>query len=250
MTYNNAEYGKLLSGPLWVEILANMAPFVPSLDINTDVQSKLRQPPPKLALFSAHDTTLHMLMASLGKDLFDGQTFAPFASYVNIELHEISFTNTTPTELVNYFPTKTAFRFIYNGQVLTSKVEGCDSDLITDLCDISKLAKVLKPFALLERDCDVSDKEKDDDDDKKDDENDSNKTKEDQKSKSKPKGYSGNVMLFTSFLSGIVGSLVTYYYIHKRLPCRGRVRIRQYDVWDRNIVTGGHRADTELPDLS
>ena len=241
MTYNNAEYGKLLSGPLWVEILANIAPFVPSLDISSDVQSKLRQPPPKLALFSAHDTTLHMLMSSLGKELFDGQTFAPFASYVIIELHEI--TNTIPTELVNYFPTKTAFRFIYNGQVLTSKVEGCDSDLITDLCDISKLAKVLKPFALLERDCDVSNKENDD-------ENDSNKTKEDEKSKSNTQGYSGNAMLFTSFLSGIVGSLVTFYYIHKRLPCRGRVRVRQYDVWDRNIVTGGHRAETELPDLS
>lgn len=241
----------MLSGPMWVEILSNIAPYEPSLDISIDVQSQLKKTNflPKLALFSAHDSTLHMLLASLGEDVFDGQNFAPFASYVTIELHDIT---KLPKELEDIFPTKKAFRLVYNGKVLTSSVQDCQStyDIVSDLCDISKLAKVLKPFAVLERSCDKTMNDFDNDDGGLDDGNGSNGGGYTSQTKSS-KGFSGSTLFFTAMMSCVLGSMATYYQINKRIPCSpSKSRLRQYDTFERNIVTGSHTAETELPDIS
>jgi ubiquitin-like domain-containing CTD phosphatase 1 len=42
--------------------------------------------PPKLALFSGHDTTLMPILATLGGDVWAGAEWAPYASMILIEL--------------------------------------------------------------------------------------------------------------------------------------------------------------------
>ncbi len=202
-----------------------------------------------------------MLMASLGKNVFDGTEFAPFASHLIIELYEIVDGENGPLtdELKNLFPTKKAFRLLYNGKLLTSKVKGCQSDLVSDVCDISKLIAQTKPFAVLERDCAKTtqghagedENEKYDDEDQANSNNNTEKTTT--KADARRSNFTGGVLFFTSMISGTFGSLATYYYINKNLPFGGPMqqrRVREYDTFDRNIVTGSPRAETELPDLS
>jgi hypothetical protein len=57
-----------------------------------------------------------------------------------IEIHEI---NATAHHLTTIYPSGYAFRLIYNGEVLTSRMDGCDSEL----CDSSVLVERVKPFA-------------------------------------------------------------------------------------------------------
>ena len=74
--HNDGAYTKLAMGPLWAEIMDNIRPIV----------SKQHAPPPnKLALFSAHDTTLAPLLVSLGPQVWDGQ-WPPYASMMIIEV--------------------------------------------------------------------------------------------------------------------------------------------------------------------
>jgi hypothetical protein len=63
--------------PLWAEIIENIHPIV---DPERD------QPPPKLAVFSAHDTTVMPLLASLGPKLWNDTDWPPYASMLNIEV--------------------------------------------------------------------------------------------------------------------------------------------------------------------
>jgi hypothetical protein len=57
-----------------------------------------------------------------------------------IEIHEI---NATAHRLTTVYPSGFAFRLIYNGKVLTSRMDGCDSEL----CDSRVLVERVKPFA-------------------------------------------------------------------------------------------------------
>ncbi len=43
-----------------------------------------------------------------------------------IEIHKI---NATAHHLTTVYPSGYAFRLIYNGEVLTSRMDGCDSEL-------------------------------------------------------------------------------------------------------------------------
>ena len=102
--------------------------------------------PPKLALFSGHDTTLMPILATLGQDVWSGLEWSPYASMLLIELYEMSTSNDDQSE----FPSGYAFRLLYNGAVLTSKMDGCSSEL----CDSRILADQVMPFAKFEeRDC-------------------------------------------------------------------------------------------------
>ncbi len=143
--FNNAAYPKLGMGPLWKEIMANILPII---DSSNHPSSESVTPPPKLALFSGHDTTLMPLLATLGDEVWSGTEWAPYASMMLIEIHEIF--NQDPN-----FPSGYAFRLIYNGSVLTSKMDGCAKG--SELCDSQILVKQVMPFAkYMERDCAAS----------------------------------------------------------------------------------------------
>ncbi|KAL7441335.1 hypothetical protein ACHAXH_005793 [Discostella pseudostelligera] len=142
--YNNGAFPKLGMGPLWKEIMTNILPIVDPLNHPPSASS----PPPKLALFSGHDTTLMPLLATLGDEVWSGTEWASYASMVIIEIHEIL--NQDPD-----FPSGFAFRLIYNGNVLTSKMDGCAEG--SELCDSQILVKQVMPFAkYMERDCAAS----------------------------------------------------------------------------------------------
>mmetsp|Transcript_156 Transcript_156/g.189 ORF Transcript_156/g.189 Transcript_156/m.189 type:complete len:259 (+) Transcript_156:307-1083(+) len=153
MGYNDAAYSKLAFGPLWAEILSNMLPHLPE-SAWKDTLPELKQgmhkseSVPKLAVFSGHDTTLLPILATLGSNVYNGEEWAPYASMVLIELHSIL----EPTaEIKEMFPTSTAFRLVYNGKILTDKVEGCKSN--EELCDMIHLLNRVAPFTTRQRDC-------------------------------------------------------------------------------------------------
>ncbi len=209
-------------------------------NVRNNLSSKLRQPPPKLALFSAHDSTLHMLLASLGGDIFsNGDFWAPFASYFVIEVHDVI--ETKMEKKSSLFPTGKAFRLVFNGKVLTSKIEGCSGDgngngnENVELCDVSKLIQVLTPVAVSERSCDkLNNNNKDD--------------KEWMKIVDGRIGVAASVGI--SIISGLLGSVLTFYYINRRLPfISSGVERRKYDSFD---VANKSPAGTlpELPTIS
>mmetsp|Transcript_16080 Transcript_16080/g.34769 ORF Transcript_16080/g.34769 Transcript_16080/m.34769 type:complete len:668 (-) Transcript_16080:120-2123(-) len=140
--YNNAAYPKLGMGPLWKEIMANILPIVDSTN-----NPSSSTPPPKLALFSGHDTTLMPILATLGEHVWSGTDWSPYASMAQIEIHEMM-----NSDEGSDFPSGYAFRLIYNGEVLTSKMDGCTAG--SELCDSQVLVKHVMPFAKYqERDC-------------------------------------------------------------------------------------------------
>jgi len=134
----NIAYAKLGMGPLWKEIMSNIVPIVSAN------HSLSGTPPPKLALFSGHDTTLMPILATLGEKVWSGTEWAPYASMILIEIHVIN------SEKGSDFQSGYGFRLIYNGQVLTPEMDGCNSEI----CDSQVLLKQVMPFAKYqERDC-------------------------------------------------------------------------------------------------
>jgi len=140
MKYNNAEWSKLAFGPLWYEIMKNINPHLKDDDDDTIAA-------PKLALFAGHDTTLMPLLASLGPNLWNNTDWPPYASMLLIEIHEL-IDGDSDREV---FPSKFAFRLIYNGKILTTFVDGCHKHL--ELCDIKILKSIVDPIATREKDC-------------------------------------------------------------------------------------------------
>lgn len=63
-----------------------------------------------------------------------------------IEIHEMSTTTN------NDYPSGYAFRLLYNGEVLTSRMEGCNDN--SDLCDSRILVEQVRPFAKPYKDLD------------------------------------------------------------------------------------------------
>lgn len=231
LVYNNAEYSKLASGPVWFEILSNILPFASKSKIevsNDDLMSTLRFPPPKLALFSAHDGTVQMLMASLGKAMFNGTEWAPFASYFAIEIHEVL---DVPDEKKVVFPSGNAFRIIYNGNVFTSKIEGCPIEPSSELCDLLHLIKVLEPIAIIKRSCEKSSRKEDHD-----------------FGSIFDKRKNIAIVITISMLSGFLGSILTLSYLGKGFDCNRLNRGSKYKSFgktDADVIPG-----SDLPDFS
>lgn len=121
-------------GPLWKEIMANILPIVGDSSNYTFPE----ETPPKLALFSGHDTTLMPILATLGQDVWSGTEWAPYASMILIEIYDMS--------VHPEYPSGYAFRLIYNGNVLTQHMENCSSEL----CDSKTLLDQVMPFAKFE----------------------------------------------------------------------------------------------------
>jgi len=138
MKHNNAEHSKLAMGPLWYEIMKN---------INDAVSEKAA---PKLALFAGHDTTLMPLLASLGPELWKEKEWAPYASMMLIEIHELIDGRPDP----DIYTSKFAFRLLFNGKILTPLIDGCHEDC--ELCDIVHFKAIVDPFATRDADCSVS----------------------------------------------------------------------------------------------
>ena len=132
VTANEAEYAKLAMQPMWNEIMMKVFPYVQGISIGLN----------KLALYSGHDTTVIPLLASLG--VWNDTAWPPYASMIVIELHEMNVDGNTDRKI---FPSKFAFRLIYNGEVITSNVKSCEPDL--ELCNVETLIKLISQ----ERDC-------------------------------------------------------------------------------------------------
>jgi hypothetical protein len=126
--YQNAAYSKLALTPLWRDVLANIQG---NIDLSRNASAQVCCPvrsPPKLAVYSGHDTTLMPMLASLGSAVYDGE-WAPYASMMTIEVYH------------QHPEDQYLFRLVYNGKVLTSRIDGCDN---SDLCPVSALQEVTK----------------------------------------------------------------------------------------------------------
>jgi len=65
---------------------------------------------------------------------------------VLIEIHEINATAHQPQQASTAFPSGYAFRLIYNGEVLTSRMDGCDSELCDSLVLVERVRAFAKPY--------------------------------------------------------------------------------------------------------
>lgn len=199
LRYNNAAYSKLAFGPMWVEILANMLPFVPAFKwqmILPQMVKEVKKPSsnaPLLSLFSAHDTTILPILATLGENVWDGQTWAPYASLIVIEVHKVGDDGDDR-----------AFRLIYNGQVLTDRVDGCLKGL--ELCDVMYLFNQLRDVAVKDRDCASK----------------SSTLTEDAMDVGKVllTKEGAAVLFILTILSGTMGGFLTFVFLTRRLPYR------------------------------
>eukprot|EP00555_Chaetoceros_dichaeta_P013438 CAMPEP_0198255998 /NCGR_PEP_ID=MMETSP1447-20131203/6000_1 /TAXON_ID=420782 /ORGANISM="Chaetoceros dichaeta, Strain CCMP1751" /LENGTH=566 /DNA_ID=CAMNT_0043942521 /DNA_START=367 /DNA_END=2067 /DNA_ORIENTATION=- len=156
LRYNDAAYSKLAFAPLWVEMLSNILPHLrPEIQKQYNNMGKIKtnDPPPKLAIFSGHDTTLLAILATLGEEMWDGEDWAPYASLMVIELHDII--DSSSAEVVKVYPSGQAFRLVYNGDIITTKMRGCPID--SELCDVTILLNRVLSFATEYRDCESTD---------------------------------------------------------------------------------------------
>ncbi len=102
------------------------------------------RPKSKFALYSAHDTTLMSLLASLGPNVYGGE-WPPYASMINIELYDIEWITNPDEEVKDLYPTGVGFRLLYNGQPITEHISGCNKG--EEICDIDLLVLHVYPFA-------------------------------------------------------------------------------------------------------
>ena len=130
---NDAEYAKLGIQPLWYEIMEKIQPHL-----------ERKEHAVKMSVFSGHDTTIMPLLVALDSNLWDDKDWPPYASMIVLEIHEV----TTDHSL---FPSKFAFRLVYNGNVLTNKISDCPPDL--QLCDVNVLLERIGKFATVDAEC-------------------------------------------------------------------------------------------------
>jgi hypothetical protein len=124
--YQDGVYSKLALTPLWRDVLANIQD---AIDLPGNASASVCCPvrsPPKMAIYSGHDTTLMPMLASLGSAVYDGE-WSPYASMMTIEVYH------------QYPEDQYLFRLVYNGRVLTSCIDGCGK---SDLCPVSVLRTV------------------------------------------------------------------------------------------------------------
>jgi hypothetical protein len=200
-TADDAEFSKLAMAPLWSEILPNLKAAISSVE---KICCPTR-PRSKMAIFSAHDTTLIPLLASL--NVFEGE-WPPYASMMIMEVHSINLDNSKDYKV---FREDHAFRLLYNGKVLTHLVRGCPED--TDLCDAGILIAAVDEMARKRSEC--------------------------SRQYPVPKEYSGSFSAAKAILllalvvvaSFVFGSMATFFYVTGRLPpvrsLKGRRRVSQ-----------------------
>lgn len=139
---NNGEYSKLSMGPLWSEIMDYMHPFLNNTTGDNDTDMKR-----SLSIFSGHDSTITPLLISLGPNVWDG-IWPPYASMIIIELHAINIDGLSNKTI---YQSNYAFRLIYNGKVITNRIEQCNIDM--ELCDMNIFLNIIKDFAIRDGNC-------------------------------------------------------------------------------------------------
>eukprot|EP00588_Corethron_pennatum_P002588 CAMPEP_0194301648 /NCGR_PEP_ID=MMETSP0169-20130528/61909_1 /TAXON_ID=218684 /ORGANISM="Corethron pennatum, Strain L29A3" /LENGTH=502 /DNA_ID=CAMNT_0039051913 /DNA_START=93 /DNA_END=1598 /DNA_ORIENTATION=+ len=140
--FNGGAYSKLAMGPMYADIVAGLDGMTADDGAKTK-EDMAKKNVPMLHFYSGHDTTLMPMLASLGDSLWDG-VWSPYASYMVIEAYAAP----------NYpeaYPSGYAFRLVYNGDVLTQRIDACDGAL----CDLDVLRDAVRPFATWERDCET-----------------------------------------------------------------------------------------------
>lgn len=152
LLHNDAAYSKLAMGPLWYEILDKIKPLLDverSNNIESFFDTMRDRGVPRFALYSGHDSTIMPLLASLGENVYDGKEWTPYASMLIVEVRAAR--DDGPL----------TFRLLYNGEVLTDRVDSCPPG--AQLCDLSRLLDAVGTFATLGRP--MCDEETSDDDD-------------------------------------------------------------------------------------
>ena len=95
-------YAKLASNPLWNDILAGLLVFTNANKLSLSRAWPDLRPGSKFSLYSAHDTTIMALLASLGGDLYESSNtglWPPYASMLNIELFDIEWNTDDANEV-------------------------------------------------------------------------------------------------------------------------------------------------------
>lgn len=159
-------------------------------------------PSNRLAVFSGHDTTILPILGTLGSNVWDGVEWTPYASMLLLEIHELIDMRTDKA----IFPSQYGFRLLYNGKVLTDKMDGCQKG--HDLCDIQVLLDRIVPIATRDRECAATPQ------------------KEvfvalEQSSQIVTSSWGGLMLVLVVILSSAAGGGVgMYYYLTKRMPWR------------------------------
>eukprot|EP00542_Grammatophora_oceanica_P022142 CAMPEP_0194036752 /NCGR_PEP_ID=MMETSP0009_2-20130614/9116_1 /TAXON_ID=210454 /ORGANISM="Grammatophora oceanica, Strain CCMP 410" /LENGTH=639 /DNA_ID=CAMNT_0038678635 /DNA_START=42 /DNA_END=1961 /DNA_ORIENTATION=- len=129
MRYKDSQYAKLGMGPLWAEIIEQLEP---------SVGVSALPPQNKMAIYAGHDSTLIPLMETMG--IWDG-AWPPYASMLILEMHELIDGQTDRT----VYKSDYAFRVLFNGKVLTDRMEGCPPG--EELCDVQVFLDKITPIA-------------------------------------------------------------------------------------------------------
>lgn len=102
-----------------------LAKVIPKQDLNEFYKLIVKDGPfltsRRLALYSAHDTSILQFLGSLGDTTFL-QKWPPYASQVTMELYSAD---------EDYY-----FRLIYNGVVITDRIKECGSSNPNDVCSV------------------------------------------------------------------------------------------------------------------
>ena len=208
--YRNNLYSKISTNPLWNDILAGLLVFTKANEYQLHKAWPDLRPESKFALYSAHDTTIMSLLASLGSIVYDNAgLWPPYASMVNIELFDINWKDDASPQLQAQYPTGMAFRLLYNGKVITQYVSGCMKN--EDLCDIDLLVLHVYSFSNVTEWEDECRKDKSDD---RDDDKDSLKRSEGTERIDRD-GSSVLLYLLGGLLCMVIGSFVTFLYMTK-----------------------------------
>jgi len=144
-TYKSGKYSRIATNPLWNEILAGLLIHTGADKYEMHKAWPDIRPESKFALYSAHDTTIMTLLASLGYNVYDGSDWPPYASMINIELYDIEYKTDADDNIQFLNPTGIGFRLIYNGDVITNRISGCGK--IEEICDLDILVLHVYSFS-------------------------------------------------------------------------------------------------------
>lgn len=102
------------------------------------------------------------------------------------------------------FPSNHGFRLIFNGRIITDRIDGCASEL----CDLDVLLNILEPIVLLVEDCNLSEAA----------------PVSSRWSQIKERGVTIQQTIIIAIICCILSSIVTFTFVTGRLLCTNRYR--------------------------
>ena len=84
--HNNSAYSKVATGPLWKDMRRRITEMknIMNADVLFDNNDKVYS---RFILYSGHDSTIMSLLASLGRNMIEGLSWAAYASMFVIEVN-------------------------------------------------------------------------------------------------------------------------------------------------------------------